>query len=408
MNGFLLPESIRNDFPILQREIRGKKLVYLDNAATSQKPQSVLDSSLEYYRSYNANIHRGVYHLAQIATEAHENARKTIAAALNANAPEEIIFTSGTTDGINLISTILGYAEKVKSGDEIIISTLEHHSNIVPWQLLCERTGAKLKIIPCDDSGVLDQESYKSILNDRTKIVAITHVSNAFGTVNPVKEMIQQAHAVGALTLIDAAQSVPHQKIDLQELNADFLVFSGHKIFAPTGIGALYGKQSIMDELPPYRGGGEMIKEVTFEKTSYNDLPYKYEAGTPNIEGAISLAAAFDYVNNIGFDKITAHEHTLVQHASKKLSDLDGIKLYGPDNRSGAVSFNIEGIHHFDLSTLLDQMGYSVRTGHHCCQPLMARFGITGTVRCSVGPYNTLSEIDGLITAIDKASTMLR
>ncbi len=407
MSRFTFPSSIRDDFPILKREVRGKTLVYLDNAATSQKPQAVLDASADYYKNYNANIHRGVYHLAQLATEAHEQARHTIAKSLNALTPEEIIFTSGTTDGINLVSNILGWSGMIQAGDEILISTLEHHSNIVPWQMLCERTGAILKVIPCDDHAVLDQQAYHSLLNPKTKVVALTHISNAFGTVNPIREMTALAHAVGAVVLIDGAQSVPHQKVDVQDIDADFLVFSGHKLFAPTGIGVLYGKKELLEKLPPNRGGGEMIKEVTFEKTSYNDLPFKYEAGTPNIEGAIALAAAFQYAEQLGFDNISAHEHTLVREAAEKLSKIEGITLYGPEDRSGAVSFNINGIHHFDLGTLLDQMGVSVRTGHHCCQPLMARFGITGTVRASVGPYNTIEEIDLLISAVDKARKML-
>ena len=400
------PETLRAEFPILATEVNGKPLVYLDNAATSQTPRVVLDASRHYYEALNSNIHRGTHHLARAATEAHEKARQTIATYLNSESPDEIIFTSGTTDGINLAANILD--TKVGPDDEILISTLEHHSNIVPWQMLCERSGASLKVIPCDDHGVLDQEAFLSLLSNKTRILALTWVSNAFGTVNPVKDMVASAKKVGAIVLVDAAQAVPHLEINVQDLGADLLTFSGHKVYAPTGIGVLWGLRSLLESLPPWRGGGEMIKEVTFEKTTYNDLPFKYEAGTPNIEGAIALAAAFDFVNELGIDNIHAHEGQLIRKAAEGLSTIDGIHLYGPDNRAGAISFAIEGIHHYDLGTLIDQMGVAVRTGHHCCQPLMARFGITGTTRASFAAYNTLSDVEALVTSVEKAAGMLR
>jgi cysteine desulfurase/selenocysteine lyase len=400
--------AIRAEFPILGQSVNGRPLVYLDNAATSQKPRAVLETSRHYYEEVNANIHRGTHHLARIATAAHEAARETVARHLNAAEAAEVIFTSGTTDGINLVASVLGSAGKLSPGDEILISTLEHHSNIVPWQMLCERTGAMLKVIPCHDDGTLDQETYRSLLTDRTRVAAFTWISNAFGTVNPVREMIAAAKAAGALVLIDAAQAAPHLVIDVQALGADFLALSGHKAYAPTGIGVLWGKREILDALPPWRGGGEMIKEVTFAKTTYNDLPFKYEAGTPNIEGAIALAAAFDFMESIGLGEIGAHETKLIRRAADGLSDLTGIRLYGPGDRAGALSFGIEGVHHYDLGTLIDQMGVAVRTGHHCCQPLMARFGITGTTRASFAVYNTEAEVDALVTAVDKALSMLR
>jgi len=370
------PATIREDFPILGLEVHGKSLVYLDNAATTQKPLQVLNASRDYYESLNSNIHRGVHHLAQAATIAHEEARQTIATHLNAARPEEIIFTSGTTDGVNLVSNILARSGKIGEGDEVIISGLEHHSNTVPWQMLCEQVGAQLRVIPVLDDGTLDLDAYQEMLSGRTKLVAVNHISNAFGTVNNVIHICSQAKEVGALTLIDGAQSIPHKKIDIQSISCDFYVFSGHKIYAPTGIGILYGRYDLLTELPPWRGGGEMIKEVTFEHTTYNDPPFKFEAGTPNIEGGIALAAALDYVNNLGIDVIEAHETQLMQKANETLSRINGIKIYGPEDRTGALSFTFEGIHHFDLGTLLDQMGIALRTGHHCCQPLMARFGI--------------------------------
>ncbi len=402
------PARIRDDFPILGQEVHGKPLVYLDNAATTQKPEQVLKVSQEYYSSLNANIHRGVHHLSQLATAAHEDARRTVATHLNAHRPEEIIFTSGTTDSINLVTNILSRSGKISSGDEIIISGLEHHSNTVPWQMLCEQVGAQLQIIPVLENGTLDLDAFENLLSSKTKVVSVNHVSNAFGTVNNVIHICSQAKAAGAITVIDGAQSIPHQVIDLQLLDCDFYVFSGHKVYAPTGVGILYGRYDLLAELPPWRGGGEMIKEVTFDHTTYNDPPYKYEAGTPNIEGGIALAAAFDYVNNIGINAINAHETRLIQYASESLSTLPGITLYGPENRVGAISFNFDGVHHFDMGTLLDQMGLALRTGHHCCQPLMARFGITGTLRASFAAYNTIEEIDLLTAGLNRALDMLR
>ena len=382
-------ESIISEFTILNQSIQGRPLVYLDNAATTQKPTAVLRASQQYYEEINSNIHRGTHHLARLATEAFEKARQTIATHLNAATSDEVIFTSGTTDGINLVSNILGLSGRIKSGDEILISTLEHHSNIVPWQLLCDRTGALIKIIPCHEDGTLDQKAFLSLLNERTRILSITWISNAFGTINPVAEMAKAAKEIGALVMLDAAQAAAHLEIDVQALNIDFLVFSGHKIYAPTGIGVLWGRADVLNSLPPWRGGGEMIKEVTFEKTTYNELPFKFEAGTPNIEGAIALAAAFDFIEDIGLTEIQAHEKNLIRSAAEALSTIPGIHFFGPTDRAGALSFNIQGIHHYDLGTLLDQMGIAVRTGHHCCQPLMARFGMTGTVRASFAMYNS-------------------
>ena len=402
------PHEIRADFPILNQEINGRPLVYLDNAATSQTPLSVLDSSRNYYEQINSNIHRGVHKLSQAATAAHEAARETIAKHLNANRPEEIIFTSGTTDSVNLVASALGRSDLLQAGDEIIISGLEHHSNTVPWQMLCERLGTTLKVIPVLDNGTLDLDAFDALLSDRTKLVSVNHISNAFGTVNNVTHICSQARKFGALTFIDGAQSIPHLRIDLKELNCDFYAFSGHKVYGPTGVGILFGKHDLLCELPPWRGGGEMIKEVSFEKTTYNDPPFRFEAGTPNIEGGIALAAAFDYVNKLGIDQIAAHENTLIKRAAELLAPLDGITLYGPDDRAGALSFNFEAIHHYDLGTLLDQMGFALRTGHHCCQPLMARFGMTGTLRASFAAYNSLEEVEALAEAIQKALMMLR
>ena len=402
------PYQIRSAFPILSQEINGKPLVYLDNAATSQKPLCVLDSSRDYYEKINSNIHRGVHKLSQAATAAHETARDTIARHLNATRPEEIIFTSGTTDSINLVASALGRSDLLEKGDEIIISGLEHHSNTVPWQMLCERLGITLKIIPVLDNGTLDLEIFDQLLSEKTKLVSVNHVSNAFGTVNNIAHICSQAKKVGALTFIDGAQSVPHFSIDLQLLDCDFYAFSGHKIYGPTGVGVLFGKYDLLCELPPWRGGGEMIKEVTFEKTTYNVPPFKFEAGTPNIEGGIALATAFNYVNNLGITKIANHEEKLIRRAADILADFEEITLYGPDDRIGAISFNFEGIHHYDLGTLLDQMGFALRTGHHCCQPLMARFGVTGTLRASFAVYNTLEEVEAFGEALQKALMMLR
>jgi cysteine desulfurase/selenocysteine lyase len=403
------PILIRKDFPILHQEINGNPLIYLDNAATSHTPNQVIDTSSRYYSQINSNIHRAVHKLSREATAAHEAARSTIAAHLKAEHDHEIIFTAGTTDSINLVSNTLALSGKIDPGDTILISAMEHHSNIVPWQMLCQRTGAELKVIPILDNGTLDIETYENMLNDRVKIVAITHVSNSLGTVNPVESITTLAKQYNALVLIDGAQAAPHMAVDLRSIGCDFYVFSGHKIYGPTGIGILYGKESIMNELPPWRGGGEMIKEVTFEHTSYNDLPFKYEAGTPDIEGAIAMARAVDYMNEIGMDKIAAHERILEEQTTAALNDIEGIKLYGTaQNKAAVVSFLIEGIHHYDLGTLLDQMGIAVRTGHHCCQPLMARYGITGTVRASFAVYNTEQEVSLFISAVKKAAAMLR
>lgn len=402
------PDSLIPDFPILDHSIKGQPLVYLDNAATTQKPMAVLLASRHYYEAINANIHRGTHYLARLATETFENARQTVASHLNAATSDEVIFTSGTTDGINLVANSLSLSGRIKPGDEVLISALEHHSNIVPWQMLCERTGGLLKVIPCFEDGTLDQGAFQSLLSERTKILALTWISNCFGTVNPMAEMAKTAKAMGALVLVDAAQVIAHTKIDVQALGADFLVFSGHKVYAPTGIGVLWGTSEILNALPPWRGGGEMIKEVTFEKTTYNELPFKFEAGTPNIEGAIALAAALDFVNDIGLDEIQGHEHSLIRSASEALVDVPGIRFYGPGDRAGALSFTVEGVHHYDLGTLMDQMGVAVRTGHHCCQPLMARFGITGTVRASFAIYNSARDIQFLADATRKAVSMLR
>lgn len=402
-------DSIRADFPILDQSVQGSPLVYLDNAATTQKPTAVLHASENYYRKINANIHRGTHHLARAATEAHEKARQRVAKGLNCASADEVIFTSGTTASINLVADILALSGEIGKGDTVLISALEHHSNIVPWQMLCERTGANLQVIACDDDGKLDQEAYVRLLQDHeVKLLALTWISNAFGTINPLAEMIPAARDAGAMVLIDAAQAVAHTTIDVQSLGADFLCFSGHKIYAPTGIGILWGRREVLERMPPWQGGGEMIKEVTFEKTTYNQLPFKYEAGTPNIEGAIALAAAFDYVDKIGMQSIHEHEGMLIAKAACALQDIEGIRFYGPDERSGSLSFNIKGIHHYDLGTLMDQMGVAVRTGHHCCQPLMARFHITGTVRASFALYNTTEDVEALAEATKKAAMMLR
>lgn len=399
------PFAIRDQFPILATQVHGKPLIYLDNAATVQKPLAVLDCSRDYYEHTNANIHRGTHHLSQQATAAHEAARETIARHLNAASPDEIIFTSGTTDGINLVANIL--TGSVSTGDEILISALEHHSNIVPWQMLAQRTGAQLKVIPVLDDGTLDFASFEALLSERTKLLALTHVSNAFGTPVPVESYIAAARRQGALILIDAAQSVAHKAIDLQAMTPDFLVFSGHKIYAPTGIGVLYARTASIDTLPPWRGGGEMIKEVTYESSTYNDLPFRYEAGTPNIEGAIALAKAFDWLHALDLASVAAHEEKLIAQAAAALQEVPGLHFYGPPNRQGSLSFNIKGVHHYDLGTLIDQMGVAVRTGHHCCQPLMGRFQTTGTVRASFAAYNTGEEVELCAKAIKQAALML-
>lgn len=401
--------EIRDQFPILHQEINGRPLVYLDNAATVQKPQCVLGVSQRYYSETNANIHRGVHYLSRKATDAHEAARTYIANYLNAPHEHEVIFTSGTTDGINLVADTLALSGKISTGDRILISGLEHHSNIVPWQMLCQRTGAELDVIPVTDAGEWDLTNIDSLLTEKTKLVAVNQVSNALGTINPIREIIAKAKVVGAWTLIDGAQSTPHMAIDVQEIGCDFFVFSGHKTYAPTGIGILWGKTELLEMLPPWRGGGEMIKEVTFEKTTYNDLPFKYEAGTPNIEGGIALAEALKWMSNVGLDTIASHEDKLLRLATEAISEIDGIKFYGTAAQKASVlSFGIEGVHHYDLGTLMDQMGVGVRTGHHCCQPLMQRFGITGTTRASFAVYNTEEEVELLIQSVKKAAMMLR
>ncbi|MFT5906379.1 MAG: cysteine desulfurase/selenocysteine lyase [Cryomorphaceae bacterium] len=400
--------GIRSQFPVLSQNVNGSALVYLDNAATTQNPQAVIDTSARYYSEINSNIHRGAHFLSREATAAHEAARDTIAKHFNAAHSHEIIFTSGTTDGINLVATALTFSGKINAGDRILISALEHHSNIVPWQMLCQHTGAELDVLPITDSGEWDLTELDTLLTERTKLVAVNHISNALGTVNPIDIIISKAKQVGALTLIDGAQSAAYMEVDVQSLGCDFYVFSGHKCYAPTGIGVLWGKEDALNELPPYKGGGEMIKLVTFEKTTYNELPFKYEAGTPNIEGAIALAAAFDWMNEIGLEAMGAHEDHLLQLATKAIKEIEGVKIYGTAAKKAAVlSFNIAGIHHYDLGTLMDQMGVAVRTGHHCCQPLMARYGIQGTVRASFAVYNTEEDVASLISAIKKSKMML-
>ena len=400
--------EIRRDFPILERKIGGNPLVYFDNGATSQKPQQVIDSIVHFYTTYNANIHRGVHTLSQEATEAYEVARQKLQKHINAAKSYEVIFTSGTTEGINLVATCL--TPFLKAGDEILVLTTEHHSNIVPWQLLAEHTGAVVRPIPVDKEGMILMEDFKSMLSERTKVVSCQHVSNALGNVHPVKEIIALAHSVGAVTLIDGAQSCPHFAIDVQDLDADFYVASGHKMYAPTGIGFLYGKEEWLQKLPPYKGGGDMIKTVCFEGTTYADLPYKLEAGTPNICGGIAYGVAIDYMHSLGMADIAHHEHTLLKYAHEQIRALGGITIYGTNNlerKAGVISFNVEGAHPYDVGTLLDQMGIAVRTGHHCAQPIMDFYHIPGTIRASFAVYNTLEEVDRLVSGLKKAIKML-
>ncbi|SRX52393.1 aminotransferase class V-fold PLP-dependent enzyme [Aequorivita sp. CIP111184] len=399
-------QKIRNDFPILSRKVNGYPLVYLDNAATSQKPQQVIDSIVDYYSNYNANIHRGVHTLSQEATDAYEAARKKIQTHFNAKETYEIIFTAGTTHGINLVAN--GFSDILKKGDEIIVSAMEHHSNIVPWQMLCERTGAILKVIPMNEEGVLIIDEYEKLLSEKTKLVFVNHISNALGTINPIEKIIQKAHKVGAAVLIDGAQSCSHIKPDLQKLDADFYVTSAHKMCGPTGVGILYMKEKWGNKLPPYQGGGEMIAEVTFEKTTYAVLPHKFEAGTPNICGGIAFGAAIDYLNKIGFEAIEKHENELLKYATEKLLEIESLKIYGTGpEKTSVVSFNIEGIHPYDIGTIVDKLGIAVRTGHHCAQPIMDFFNIPGTIRASFAFYNTLEEVDALVKAVKKAKMML-
>ncbi len=400
--------EIRRDFPILERKIGSNPLVYFDNGATSQKPQQVIDSIVHYYTTYNANIHRGVHTLSQEATEAYEVARQKLQKHIHAAKSYEVLFTSGTTEGINLVATCL--TPFIKKGDEILLLTTEHHSNIVPWQLLAERTGAVVRPIPVDQEGMILIEDFKAMLSERTKVVSCQHVSNALGNVHPMKEIIALAHSVGAVTLIDGAQSCPHFAIDVQDLDADFYVASGHKMYAPTGIGFLYGKEEWLQRLPPYKGGGDMIKTVCFEGTTYADLPYKLEAGTPNICGGIAYGVAIDYMHSLGMADIAAHEHALLKYAHEQIQTLGGITIYGThdlDRKAGVLSFNVDGAHPYDVGTLLDQMGIAVRTGHHCAQPVMEFYHIPGTIRASFAVYNTLEEIDRLISGLKKAMKML-
>lgn len=399
--------KIREDFPILKREVNNKPLVYFDNAATSQTPQAVIDVIADYYGNYNANIHRGVHTLSQEATDAYEVARQKIQHHFNAQKAHEIILTSGTTHSINIVAS--GYATLLKAGDELLVSAMEHHSNIVPWQMLCEKTGARLKVIPMTEQGTLDKQAYANLLSEKTQLVFVNHVSNALGTVNPIEEIIEKAHAVGAKVLIDGAQAAPHIKADVQALDVDYYVTSAHKLCGPTGVGMLYGKEDLLNALPPYQGGGEMIAEVTFEKTTYADLPHKFEAGTPNIAGGIAFGAALDYMNVIGFDAIAAYEQELLDYATTALKKIEGVQIYGEAPQKTAVlSFNVQGIHPYDVGSILDKFGIAVRTGHHCAQPIMDYYQIPGTIRASFSFYNTTEEIDRMLEALERALQMLQ
>jgi len=399
-------QKIRADFPILKEQVNGKPLAYFDNAATSQTPQVVIDTIVDYYSRYNANIHRGVHTLSQVATDAYEQARIKLQKHFNAKEPYEMIFTAGTTHAINIVA--MGFSTLLKKGDEVLVSALEHHSNIVPWQMLCERTGALLRVIPMNAQGELLMDAYASLLSSKTKLVFVNHISNALGTINPIEEIIEKAHATGAAVLIDGAQACPHIKPDVQALDADFYVASAHKICGPTGVGILYGKEAWLQQLPPYQGGGEMIETVTFEKTTYAGLPHKFEAGTPNIAGGIATGAAVDYMNSIGLENIAAYEQELLVYGTEKLSEIQGLRIYGTAAKKAAViSFNLEGIHPFDVGSILDKLGVAVRTGHHCTQPIMDFYQIPGTVRASFAFYNTKEEIDVLVAAVKKAQKML-
>ena len=398
--------AIRKDFPILSRTVNGQPLVYLDNAATSQTPKQVIDAIVDYYSRYNANIHRGVHSLSQEATDAYEKARIKIQEHFGAARPHEIILTSGTTHGINMVAS--GFTSLLRPGDEIWVSAMEHHSNIVPWQMLCERTGAKLRVIPMNETGELQLETFREGLSEKTQLVFCNHVSNALGTVNPIEEIIRDAHSVGAAVLVDGAQAAPHIRADVQKLDVDFYTASAHKLCGPTGVGMLYGKEAWLEKLPPYQGGGEMIAEVTFEKTTYAGLPHKFEAGTPNICGGIAFGAALDYINGIGMEQIAAYEHQLLTYATEKLLSIPGLRIYGQAaDKTSVISFNLEGIHPYDVGTLLDQMGIAVRTGHHCAQPIMDFYQIPGTVRASFSFYNTEAEADRLAEGVERARQML-
>ena len=399
-------QNIRTQFPALHQEVNGRPLVYFDNGATSQKPQMVIDAITHYYSKENSNIHRGVHFLSQQATDKYETAREAVRRFINADSIEEIIITRGTTEAINLVSSCLARS-LFKTGDEIIISAIEHHSNIVPWQMACEQSGAILKVIPVLNSGELDIDAYRDLLNEKTKLVAVNHISNALGTINPIAEMIPLAHAKGALVLIDGAQAVPHAKVDVQALNADFYCFSAHKMYGPTGVGILYGKKEILEKMPPYHGGGEMIKEVTFEGSTYNELPFKFEGGTPNIAGGIGLEAAIRFMEEVGVENIANQEAELLAYATQKLKTVGGIRFIGEaKNKAGLVSFIMEGIHPYDAGIILDKLGIAIRTGHHCAQPVMARFGIPGTIRASFAVYNTKEEIDVFIAGIERIKIM--
>ncbi len=399
-------QAIRNDFPILHQQVNGQPLVYLDNAASSQKPVQVINAVADYYRQDNANVHRGVHQLSQRATDAYEGARSKVRGFLNAQSDKEIVFVRGATEAINLVAQSF-VRPKLDAGDEILISHMEHHANIVPWQIVCQQTGASLKIIPMTTAGELDLSTIDELLNDRTKILAVGHVSNALGTINPIKELIKKAHAKSIPVLIDGAQAVPHMEVDLQDLDCDFYVFSGHKMFAPTGIGALYGKQSLLDAMPPWQGGGDMILSVSFEHTQYNDLPYKFEAGTPNIAGAIGLGAAIDYMQDLGIANLAQHEHDLLLAATEKLTLLEGVRIIGTAKQKASVlSFMIDGVHPHDVGTIFDQYGVAIRTGHHCAQPVMQFFNIAATARASFAFYNTMEEVDALVMGIKKVQEL--
>ena len=399
-------QKIRKDFPILSRKVNGRPLVYFDNAATSQTPRQVIDTIVDYYSNYNSNIHRGVHTLSQEATDKYESARHTIQKHFNAKHAHEIIFTSGTTHGINLVAN--GFSSLLKKGDEVLVYALEHHSNIVPWQMMCEKTGAILKVIPMNQEGELVMNDYDNLLSENTKLVFVNHISNALGTINPIKDIINKAHQVGAAVLIDGAQACPHLIPDVQELDADFYVASAHKMCGPTGVGIIYGKEEWLHKLPPYQGGGEMIAEVTFEKTTYADLPHKFEAGTPNISGGIAFGAAIDYMNDIGYDNIASYENDLLQYGTQRLLEIEDLKIYGTSAaKTSVISFNLNNIHPYDVGTILDKMGIAVRTGHHCAQPIMDYFKIPGTIRASFAFYNTKQEIDALVEGVNKAKMML-
>ncbi|MDC0463374.1 cysteine desulfurase [Flavobacteriaceae bacterium] len=399
-------ESIRKDFPILSRSVNGKPLIYFDNAATSQTPQQVIDVIVDYYSNYNSNIHRGVHTLSQEATDKYEDARQITQKHFNALHSHEIVFTSGTTHSINLVAN--GFASLLTKSDTVLVSALEHHSNIVPWQMLCEKTKASLKVIPMTQDGILNMDAYDNLLLLNPKLVFVNHISNSLGTINPIEEMIQKAHNVGAAILIDGAQACPHIKPDVQALDVDFYVTSGHKMCGPTGVGILYAKESWLHKLPPYQGGGEMISEVTFEETTYAGLPHKFEAGTPNICGGIAFGAAINYMNSIGFDTIASYEHELLEYATRKMNTIEGMKIYGPkENKTSVISFNIKGIHAYDLGTIIDKLGIAIRTGQHCAQPIMDFFGISGTARASFSFYNTKQEIDVFVEGIKRAAMML-